>query len=204
MATTSSPMDVTGRPFDNADVRDGAQIRRRPRRHRRQGVPRPRHGRQRQPDRADRQFAIDPQPIHNYDPEKAKSLLKKAGLDQLKVDLSAADAAFTGAVDAALLFKACRGQGRHRHQRHPRAERQLLGQCLAEEALRAPPTGAAGRPATGCSPTAYAKGAAWNDTFWKNPRFNELLIAGPRRDRRRQARRRCMPRCSSSCMTMAA
>src|SRR5690606_1407901 len=25
--------------------------------------------------------------------------------------------------------------------------------------------------------TAYAADAAWNDTFWKNPRFNELLIA---------------------------
>ena len=24
--------------------------------------------------------------------------------------------------------------------------------------------------------TAYAADAAWNDTFWKNPRFNELLI----------------------------
>ena len=23
---------------------------------------------------------------------------------------------------------------------------------------------------------AYAADAAWNDTFWKNPRFNELLI----------------------------
>ena len=25
--------------------------------------------------------------------------------------------------------------------------------------------------------TAYAADAAWNDTFWKNARFNELLIA---------------------------
>ena len=23
---------------------------------------------------------------------------------------------------------------------------------------------------------AYAEDAAWNDTFWKNPRFNELLL----------------------------
>ena len=35
----------------------------------------------------------------------AKSLLKKAGLDKLKIDLSAADAAFTGAVDAAVLVQ---------------------------------------------------------------------------------------------------
>ncbi|MGI9483427.1 MAG: hypothetical protein ACR2OR_13830 [Hyphomicrobiales bacterium] len=25
--------------------------------------------------------------------------------------------------------------------------------------------------------TAYAKGASWNDTFWDNDRFNELLLA---------------------------
>ena len=25
--------------------------------------------------------------------------------------------------------------------------------------------------------TAYAKGVAWNDTFWDHPRFNELLVA---------------------------
>ena len=26
--------------------------------------------------------------------------------------------------------------------------------------------------------TAYAEGAAWNETYWKHPKFNELLIAG--------------------------
>ena len=62
-------------------------------------------------------YAIDPEPKHVYDPEKAKSYLKKAGLSSLKVDLSVADAAFTGAVDAAVLYQQQRGQGRHRHQR---------------------------------------------------------------------------------------
>jgi peptide/nickel transport system substrate-binding protein len=40
-----------------------------------------------------------------YDPEKAKFHLKQAGMSSLKVDLSAADAAFPGAVDAAVLYK---------------------------------------------------------------------------------------------------
>jgi peptide/nickel transport system substrate-binding protein len=40
-----------------------------------------------------------------YDPDKAKFHLKNAGLSSLKVDLSAADAAFAGAVDAAVLYK---------------------------------------------------------------------------------------------------
>ena len=50
-------------------------------------------------------FAIDPKPKYTYDPEKAKSLLKKAGMPNLKVDLSVADAAFNGAVDAAVLYQ---------------------------------------------------------------------------------------------------
>ena len=35
---------------------------------------------------------------------------------------------------------------------------------------------------------AYAADAPWNDTFWKNPRFNELLFRRRVRDRRSQAR----------------
>jgi peptide/nickel transport system substrate-binding protein len=40
-----------------------------------------------------------------YDPDKAKFYLKEAGLDSVSVDLSAADTAFPGAVDAAVLFR---------------------------------------------------------------------------------------------------
>jgi len=52
------------------------------------------------------QFYAADLPQNDYDPEKAKSLLKKAGLDGLKVDLSAANAAFSGAIDAAQLYQA--------------------------------------------------------------------------------------------------
>ncbi len=38
--------------------------------------------------------------------------------------------------------------------------------------------------------TAYAADAAWNDTFWKNPRFNELLLAA--RSETDQAKRAAM------------
>ena len=41
-------------------------------------------------------FATNPEPVYTYDPDKAKSLLKKAGMENLKIDLSAADAAFAG------------------------------------------------------------------------------------------------------------
>ena len=122
------------------------------------------------------QFAIDPQPRHDYDPEKAKSYLKKAGLDSLKVDLSTADAAFAGAVDAALLYKDSAAKA-----------------GIDINVIREPDDGYwdnvwmkkpwcmsywNGRPTCDWMfATAYADDAAWNDAFWKHPKFNELLKA---------------------------
>ena len=42
----------------------------------------------------------------SYDPDKAKFHLKEAGLSSLDVELSVADAAYSGAVDAGALFQA--------------------------------------------------------------------------------------------------
>ena len=50
-------------------------------------------------------FAINPEPIFEYDPEKAKFHLEKSRSETLKVNLSVAGAAFSGAVDAATLYK---------------------------------------------------------------------------------------------------
>ena len=44
-------------------------------------------------------------PQRSYDPDQAKFHLKQAGLDSLSVQLHAADTAFLGAVDAALLYR---------------------------------------------------------------------------------------------------
>lgn len=41
---------------------------------------------------------------HSYDPDKARYYVKQAGIDGLSVQLSASDAAYSGAVDAAVLF----------------------------------------------------------------------------------------------------
>lgn len=120
-------------------------------------------------------FAVNPEPIHKYDPAKAKELLKKAGLETLKVDLSVADAAFAGAVDAGALFQES-------------AKAAGIDINLVKEAddsywdvvwLKKPFVASYwnGRPSVDwMMTTAYAADAAWNDTFWKNPRFNELLI----------------------------
>ena len=111
-----------------------------------------------------------------YDPDKAKHYLKQAGMDSLTVDLSVADAAFAGAVDAGALFaESAKAAG------------------ITLNLIREPNDGYwsnvwntkpfcacywGGRPVEDqMFSTAYASGAAWNDTAWEHERFNELLVA---------------------------
>ncbi len=111
----------------------------------------------------------------SYDPDKAKFHLKKAGLTELSVPLHAADAAFAGAVDAAVLYKEHAAKAN-----------------IDIEVVREPNDGYwsnvwmnkpwcmcywGGRPTEDWMfSTAYAEGASWNDTFWKHERFNKLLV----------------------------
>jgi peptide/nickel transport system substrate-binding protein len=110
-----------------------------------------------------------------YDPDKAKFYLKQAGLNDLTVDLSASGAAFQSAVDAALLFKENAGKG-----------------GITINVVREPNDGYwtnvwnkkpfcasywFGTPtADGIFTQAYAAGGDWNDTHWKNEKFNSLLV----------------------------
>ena len=121
-------------------------------------------------------FAVDPQPRHTYDPEKAKAFLKKAGLDKLTVDLSVADAAFSGAVDSALLWKEnARACGIDINVIKEPDDSYWDNVWLKKSFVA---SYWSGRPTVDwMMTTAYAAGAAWNDTFWANPKFNELLVA---------------------------
>ena len=121
-------------------------------------------------------YAINPEPVYSYDPDKAKSLLKKAGMENLKIDLSTSEAAFSGAVDAALLIQA-----------------QAKAAGIDINVIREPDDSYwdnvwmkkpwcmsywGGRPTCDWMfTTAYQGGAAWNDSYWKNDRFDELLAA---------------------------
>jgi peptide/nickel transport system substrate-binding protein len=93
----------------------------------------------------------------------------------LKIQLSAADAAFAGAVDAAVLYKEHAAKA-----------------GIDVEIVREPNDGYwsnvwmkkpfcfcywGGRPTEDWMfSTAYSKGAKWNDAFWENDKFNKLLI----------------------------
>ena len=122
-------------------------------------------------------YHADDLPQRAYDPDKAKHHLKKAGLSSLKVSLSAADAAFAGAVDAAVLYKEHAAKA-----------------GITIDVVREPNDGYwknvwmkkpwcavywGGRPTEDWMfSTAYSADAAWNDSFWKHDKFNKLLLEG--------------------------
>ncbi|MCB1358410.1 MAG: ABC transporter substrate-binding protein [Maritimibacter sp.] len=115
-------------------------------------------------------------PQTEYDPDKARFYLKEAGLDSLSVSLSAADAAYAGAVDAAVLYQAsAKGAGIDVN-----VVREPNDGYWSDVWMKKPFSAVywSGRPVEDAMfTTAYSSGAAWNDTFWENARFNELLVA---------------------------
>jgi len=119
-------------------------------------------------------FASNPKPIHKYDPDKVKFHLKKAGLTSLKIDLSASDAAFPGAVDAAVLMQ----QSAKKAGIDINVIREPSDGYWSNVWMKKPWCLSywGGRPTVDwMMTTAYKGGADWNDTFWKNARFDELL-----------------------------
>ncbi|MEM9043150.1 MAG: ABC transporter substrate-binding protein, partial [Pseudomonadota bacterium] len=114
-------------------------------------------------------------PQREYDPEKAKAHLKKAGLDSLDVTLIAADAAFSGAVDAAQLFAASAKESGINMNVERAASDGYWSNIWNSKPFCACYWG--GRPVEDqMFSTAYQSGVPWNDTAWSNERFDELLI----------------------------
>ncbi|MEM7194633.1 MAG: ABC transporter substrate-binding protein [Pseudomonadota bacterium] len=119
----------------------------------------------------------DELPQREYDVDKAKFHLKKAGMENVTVQFHAADTGFGGAVDAAQLM---------RESAKPAG--------INIEVVREPDDGYwsnvwmqkawcacywSGRPTENWMfSQVYAADASWNDTFWKHDRFNELLVQG--------------------------
>ncbi|MGR3462727.1 MAG: ABC transporter substrate-binding protein [Roseovarius sp.] len=111
----------------------------------------------------------------SYDPDKAKWHLKQAGLDSVDVSLSAANAAFSGAVDAATLYQnSARAAGINLTP-----VREANDGYWSDVWMKKPFCAVywSGRPVEDqMFSTAYKCGAAWNDSFWCNDRFEELMV----------------------------
>lgn len=120
-------------------------------------------------------FYNDAMPQHEYDPDRARFHLKRAGYNRLDVQLSASDAAFPGAVAAADLY---------------RERAKTVG--IEIEVIREPADGYwtnVWRRKDWCAcywggrvtedsmfSSVYRSGVPWNDTHWTNDRFDALLL----------------------------
>lgn len=123
---------------------------------------------------ANRYYAAD-LPKNVYDPDKARHYLKQAGMEGLTVELSAADAAFTGAVDAAQLFQ----QSAQAAGIEIVVNREPSDGYWSSVWLKKPFCMGYwnGRPTEDdMFSLVYAKGAEWNESHWDNARFNALLL----------------------------
>jgi peptide/nickel transport system substrate-binding protein len=116
-------------------------------------------------------------PQRQYDPDKAKFHLKKAGLKDATFRLHAADAAFEGAVDAGVLYQETAAKAGVKIEVVREPNDGYWSNVWMKKPWCAVFWG--GRPTEDMMfSTAYAKDAAWNDTHWRtNKRFNELLVA---------------------------
>lgn len=110
-----------------------------------------------------------------YDPDKAKFHLKKAGMENLTVPLHAADTAFDGAVDAAVLVKEHASKAgitidvvREPNDGYWSKVWQQKPWCMCYWS---------GRPTQDWMwATAYERGGSWNDTGWDDNRFQDLMV----------------------------
>jgi peptide/nickel transport system substrate-binding protein len=114
-------------------------------------------------------------PPFEYDLDKAKFHLKKAGLSKVDVDLSASPAAFAAAVDCALLYKSqAADAGININVVNEPADGYWSNVWLKKPFIA---TDWGGRPTEDLMfSVEFKAGAPWNDTHFNNERFEKLLV----------------------------
>jgi len=110
-----------------------------------------------------------------FDPDRAKSHAQKAGLGKTAFTLSASDAAFDSAVNSAVLFQ----ESAKKAGLQINVKRESPDGFWNDVWLKAPFCLSywAGRAAaTQMLEVAYYSGAVWNETHWRNEKFDKLLF----------------------------
>ncbi|PJI85822.1 peptide/nickel transport system substrate-binding protein [Yoonia maricola] len=126
---------------------------------------------------ANQYYAADMEQLE-YDPDQAKFYLQQAGLDSLNIDLSASNAAFEGAVDAAQLFQSSAASGGI----NINVVQEPADGYWSNVWLKKPFCACywSGRATEDWMfSTSYEAGVPWNDSQWDekdSARFQELLI----------------------------
>lgn len=114
-------------------------------------------------------------PQREYDPDKARFHLKKAGYDSIQLEIMASDAAFAGAVDAAILIQnSAKGAGIDLT-----VNRQPNDGFWSDHWIKSPFITSywSGRPVEDqMFSTTYQTGVSWNESRWSNERFDKLLV----------------------------
>jgi len=119
-------------------------------------------------------FHADELEQREFDPDRARHHLREAGLESLTVELSAADAAFAGAVDAAVLFSESAAEAGINITPVREPSDGYWSNVWMVKPFSAVYWG--GRPTEDWMfATAYAAGAPWNDGYWEHERFMQLL-----------------------------
>ncbi len=135
-------------------------------------------------------FAADMEQLE-YDPDQAKFYLQQSGLDSINIDLSASNAAFEGAVDAAQLFQAsASAAGININVIQEPADGYWSNVWLKKPFCACYWSGRATED--WMFSTSYEAGVPWNDSQWDekdSARFQELLLTARAEldtDRRRE------------------
>ena len=114
-------------------------------------------------------------PQREYDPDQARSLLKKAGAEGLEINISVADSVYAGAVDMCVLYaeQAKKAGINMKVVREPNDG--YYSDVWLKKPFCAVSWGA--RPTPDVMYTlAYKDDAAWNESRWQNEEFNKLLL----------------------------
>jgi peptide/nickel transport system substrate-binding protein len=171
------PMDVRQAPFDNNDVRMALKL----------GIDREGFvktvlrgygslGNDHPISTAQNYHASDLEQ-RKYDPEKSKWHLKRAGQTGLSLEMHASDAAFAGAVDATQLY----AESLKKAGVSLKVVRASADGYWSNTWMKVPWSASywSGRPTADWMFTiGWSAGGNWTETFWDNPRFEELLVAG--------------------------
>ncbi|MCZ4282591.1 ABC transporter substrate-binding protein [Kiloniella laminariae] len=122
----------------------------------------------------DQYFAADLEQ-RTYDPDKAAFHFKKAGFEGQTIPLHTSDAAFAGAVDTAVLFKESASKAgitidlvREPNDGYWSNVWMQKNFCFSYWGGRITPDL--------MFSTAFSSDAAWNEGFWKNEKFDKLLV----------------------------
>ncbi len=114
-------------------------------------------------------------PQRTFDPDKAKFHMKKAGMLDHTFKLHTSDGAFAGAVDSALLFQQSAAKAGIKIE----VTKEPSDGYWSNVWMKKPWCMSywSARPTVDLMfTTAYAAKANWNETHWKNARFNTLLV----------------------------